>query len=256
MKTIPGAGLLLMAVLAVTAVTTAAVAQDTALTRNDVTAIRAKLVTVQQAMGEPAGYLKESEDFNLPSDFNPNNSQAGKYWPITSSVSMRYTDRAAAEKTANAEKAAEEFQAKYAAAVAAGDYSGMEKMMQEMQAIQAAAMTPSQPKEPMQVYVQFNMNPSVGIDPETIVLERPGVIALRQQELNSDRGQVTVYLDPVALQSPGDLAKFELRTDQNGVDNRTGLYHIVVQANGAVPDIEAWIQKFDYGAMLGVIDPR
>ena len=248
MKINPGAGTLLMLLLAATAV-----AQDTALTRNDVTAIRSKLVTVQQAMGEPAGFLKESEDFSLPTDFNPNSSQAGKFWPITSSVTMRFTDRAAAENTANAQKASEEFQAKYAAA---GDYETVEKMMQELQAIQAAALAPSNPKEPMQVYVQFNMNPSVGIDPAAVVLERPGVIALRQKELNSDRGQVTVYLDPVALQSPGDLAKFELRTDQNGVDNRTGLYHIVIQANGGVPDIEAWIQKFDYGAMLGVIDPR
>lgn len=251
MKINPGAVFLLMLVFAATAV-----AQDNALTRSEVTAIRAKLVTVQQAMGEPAAYLKESEDFSLPTDFNPNTSQVGKFWPITSSITMRFTDRAVAENTANAEKAAEEFQAKYAAAVAAGDYAAIEKMMQEMQAMQAAAMAPVTPKDPLQVYVQFNMNPSVGIDPEAIVLEQPGVIALRQKELNSDRGQVTVYLDPVALKSTGELAKFELRTDQNGVGNRTGLYHIVIQANGAVPDIESWIKGFNYPAMLGVIDPR
>ncbi len=251
MKIIPGAVFLLVLVLAATAV-----AQDNALTRSEVTAIRAKLVTVQQAMGEPAGYLKESEDFNLPTDFNPNASKAGKFWPITSSITMRYTDRAAAENTANAQKAAEEFQAKYAAAIAAGDYESVEQMMQEMQAIQAAAMAPTTPKEPLQVYLQFNMNPSVGIDPEAIVLEQPGVIALRQKELNSDRGQVTVYMDPVALKSTGELAKFELRTDQDGVGNRTGLYHIVIQANGAVPDIESWIGDFNYAAMLGVIDAR
>ena len=251
MKNHPGAGLVLMFVLAATAV-----AQDNALTRSEVTAIRAKLVTVQQAMGVPAGYVMESEDFNLPTDFNPNTSQAGKFWPITSSITMRFTDRAAAENIANAEKAAGEFQAKYAAAIASGDYGAVEKMMQEMQAVQAAAMAPAMPKEPLQVYVQFNMNPSIGIDPEAIVLEQPGVIALRQKELNNDRGQVTIYLDPVALKSTGDLAKFELRTDQNGVGNPTGLYHIVIQANGAVPDIESWVRKFDYAAILGVIDPR
>lgn len=251
MKIYPGAGFLLVLAFAATAF-----AQDNALTRSEVTALRAKLVTVQQAMGEPAAYLKESEDFNLPTDFNPNTSQSGKFWPITSGVTMRFVDRAAAENTANAEKAAEEFQAKYAAAIAVGDYGAVEKMMQEMQAMQAAAMAPRTPKDPMDVYVQFNMNPSVGIDPEAIVLEQPGVIALRQKELNSDRGQVTVYLDPVALKATGELSKFELRTDQNGVGNRTGLYHIVVQASGSVPDIESWIKEFDYAAMLGVIDPR
>jgi hypothetical protein len=251
MKMHTGASLLLLLVT-----TAAVIAQDTALTRSEVTAIRAKLVSVQQAMGEPDGYLKESEDFNLPTDFNPNTAQPGKFWPITSSISMRFTDRGAAENTANAEKAAEEFQAKYVAAMAAGNYEAVEKMMQEMQAIQMAAMAPAKKKEPLQVYVQFNMNPSVGIDPEAVVLEQPGVIALRQKELNSDKGDVTVYLDPVALKAPGDLARFELRTDQDGVGSKTGLFHIVIQANGTVSDIESWIQNFDFQAMLAVIDPR
>jgi hypothetical protein len=103
MRTLPRTGLALALVFV-----TSAFAQDTALTRTEVAAIRAKLVTVQQAMGEPAGYLKESEDFSLPTDFNP--AQAGKYWPITSGISMRFTDRAAAEGAANAEQAGADFQ--------------------------------------------------------------------------------------------------------------------------------------------------
>ncbi len=52
---------------------TAAGAQESrSLTRSEVAAIKAKIVAVQGAMGaDPAGYLKESEDFNLPTDFNP-----------------------------------------------------------------------------------------------------------------------------------------------------------------------------------------
>jgi hypothetical protein len=212
-------------------------------------------VTVQQAMGEPAGYRKESEDFNLPTDFNP--AQDGKYWPITSGISMRFTDRGAAEGAANAEQAAADFQAKYLAAIASGDAAQMEKALAELQRIQMAALVPAAaPKQPLQVYVQFNMNPSVGIDPEAVVLEKPGVIALRDKQVNSDDGEVTVYLDPVALKATQELAKFELRTDENGVGNRTGLYHIVIQTNGPVTALESWVESFDYAAMLGVIDPR
>ena len=70
-----------------------AAAQDTALLRSEVAAIKAKLTTVQQAMGgDPAGYLQESEDFSLPTEANP--AQGGRFWPITSSVRMRFTDRA------------------------------------------------------------------------------------------------------------------------------------------------------------------
>ena len=234
---------------------TAAAQDNTSLTRSEVTAIRAKLTTVQQAMGaDPAGYIKDTEDFNLPTDFNP--AQGGKFWPITSSVTLRYKDRASTEGAAAAEKAAEEFQAKYAAAAASGNVEQLTQMIEEMQRIQAAAMVPAAKKEPMQVYVQLNMNPSVGIDPEAVVLERTGVIALREQRVSSDTGSVTVYIDPVALRAPQDLAKVELRTANDGVSSKTGVYHVVIQLNGTVEDLESWVETFDYDAMLGVFDPR
>jgi hypothetical protein len=234
-------------------------AQETALTRSEVTAIRTKLVTVQTAMGtDPAGYIKESEDFDLPTDFNP--AQDGRFWPITSGINMRYTDRGQVESADAIEKAAADFQARYAAALASGNVEVITRMVEEMTQVQnqaaAAAANPAARKDPMQVYVQFNMNPSVAIDPEAVVLEQQGVIALREKELNSNDGSVTVYLDPVVLRDTGDLARFELRTPNEGVTNKTGLYHIVIQAHGSVPDIESWIAGFDFDAMLGVIDPR
>jgi hypothetical protein len=234
-------------------------AQETSLTRSEVAAIKAKLVAVQQAMGaDPAGYIKESEDFNLPTDFNP--ARDGKFWPIVSSVQMRLTDRALKEGTASAEQAAEDFQRRYAAAVASGNVETITKMVEEMTRIQtaatAAAMNPVR-KEPMTVYVQLNMNPSVGIDPDAVVLEQPGVIALRSLRNSSDgRGDVTLYIDPVALKATEELSKIELRTADTGVDNKTGVYHVVIQLNGTVADAEAWVKTFDFGPMLAVIDPR
>ena len=236
-----------------------AMAQETSLTRSEVTAIKDKLVIVQQALGaDPAGYIKESEDFDLPTDFNP--AQNGRFWPITSAVNLRYTDRASVEGAANIERTAAEFQARYAAALASGDAAVITRMVEEMTALQtqaaAAAMNPATRKEPMQVYVQFNMNPSVAIDPDAVVLEQPGVIALRDKELTSDEGQVTVYIDPVALAATEELSQFELRTPNDGVTNKSGIYHIVISAHGSVPDIEAWVMGFDFDAMLGVFDPR
>jgi hypothetical protein len=88
------------------------------------------------------------------------------------------------------------------------------------------------------------------------VLERAGVIALRDKSVSSDRGSVTVYVDPVALKNSQDLAKIELRTSDDGVSNKVGVYHVVIQLNGAVPDLESWVKSFDFGAMLGVIDSQ
>ena len=95
-----------------------------------------------------------------------------------------------------------------------------------------------------------------GIDPAAIVLERAGVIALREKEVSSDRGTVTVYVDPVALKNSSDLAKIEMQTADDGVASKTGVYHVVIRLDGAVPDLEAWAKSFDYGAILGAIDKQ
>jgi hypothetical protein len=238
---------------------TSALAQSTSLTRSEVTAIKAKLTTVQQAMGaEPAGYIKETEDFGLPTDFNP--AQDGKFWPISSSVQMRFTDRALKEGTANAEEAAADFQRRYAAALAAGNLEAVAKMAEELTRVQtaaaAAAMNPTK-KEPLDVYVQLNQNPTVGIDPDAVVLEQRGVIALRDANNKAEgKGRVTVYVDPVALKATEELSKIELRTADDGMPNKTGVYHVVIQVTGTLADAEAWVKNFDYGAILGVVDAQ
>lgn len=230
------------------------------LTRSEVAALKAKIVTVQQALGEdPAGYIKESEDFNLPTDANP--AQGGKFWPITSGVSLRYTDRGTVQSQADIEKATADFQQKYAAAIASGNAEAITKMVEEMTRIQtqamAAAANPAARKEPMSVYVQLNQNPTVGIDPDAVVHEQPGVIVLRDVNNQTDgRGNVTAYIDPVDLRATEELSKIELRTADGGMPSKTGVYHVVIQLNGTVVDAEAWAKTFDFGAMLGVIDPR
>jgi hypothetical protein len=234
-------------------------AQEANLTRSEVAALKAKIVAVQQAMGEdPTGYIKESEDFNLPTEANP--AQGGKFWPITSGVQLRYTDRGTEQSKADIEKATADFQQKYAAALASGNPEAITKMVEEMNRIQtqamAAAANPAAKKQPMSVYVQLNQNPTVGIDPDAVVLEQAGVIVLKDTSDSDGRGNVTAYLDPVALRATEELSKIELRTADDGMPKKTGVYHIVIQMNGTVADAEAWAKTFNYGAMLGVIDSR
>lgn len=239
-----------------------ALAQDanTSLNRSEVAAIKNKIVAVQEAMGaDPAGYLKQEENYSLPTDFNP--TREGKFWPITASVQLRYTDRASEESAANLEKMQQDFQARYAAAAASGNPEAIANMMQEITRMQAAAMAaaanPAAKKENMDVYVQLNQNPSVGIDPDAVVLERSGVIALREKrDAAGTKGTVTVYVDPVALRATEELSKVELRTADTGVSNRSGVFHVVISINGTLADAEAWAKTFDYPKILAVIDPR
>jgi hypothetical protein len=239
-------------------VLSSAAAQETSLTRAEVAAIKAKLVTVQDAMGaDPSGYLKESEEFSLPTDFNP--AQDGKFWPITSSVSLRYGDRAAKESAESVEQANKDLEQRYSAALASGDPDAILKLTEEITKItqQAIAAGTAEPKQPMHVYVQFNMSPYTGIDPDAVVFESPGVIALRDaDDLSGERGSVTVYLDPVALKATETLSKIELKTPDGGVGNKSGVFNIQISANGTMADIEAWVKSFDTAAMLSVIDSQ
>ena len=243
-------------------IASAAASQETInLNRSEVAALKAKVVAVQEAMrGEPPGYVRKEEDsYFLPTAVE--STREGKFWPVVTSVQMRFGDQGTAQAAASIEQYQQEFMARYTAALASGDETAIEKLLEEMTAMQtaaaAAALAPAAQKDDMQVYVQLNMNPIVSIDPDAVVLEQAGVIALRQKgDPAGQKGQVTVYLDPVALANSTELSSFELRTDQDGVTNRTGVYHVVIRIDGALADIESWVQTFDLPAMLAVIDPR
>jgi hypothetical protein len=247
----------LLILILLLAATNLALAQETALNRDEVTGIKQKLVTVEKALGgDPDGYFLESEDFNLPTDFNP--ARDGKFRPIASSLSLRFGDRTSRDGKVSAEQASADFQAKYAAAIASGDYGAMEKMMAEMQVVSqqaaAAAMVPQ--KQPMTVHVRFNAGGGTGIDPDAVVFEKSGVIAIRKKKLHDEHGTLWIYIDPVALKDSAKLASIDMSTPGEGVTNKTGVFNITIQAEGTLSDIEAWAQAMDTDAMLSVVDSR
>jgi hypothetical protein len=232
-------------------------AQETNLTRAEVAAIKAKLVTVQQAMGaDPTGYMKETEDFTLPTEFNPNTEETGRFWPIGSGVYVRYGDRAAKELEARMEDLSKRYTA--AAASVATDPDGFIKLTEEFTRVQqeAAAQATAPRKEQLTVNLQFNTGAYAAIDPDAVVFERSGVIALRDSDVAGERGTVTVYLDPVALAQTETLSSLELKTPDNGVTNKTGVFNVQISLQGTIADAEAWAQTFDTAAMLSVIDSQ
>lgn len=228
--------------------------QPTNLNRQEVTAAKNDIVAVQTAMGEPAGYAKDDENFDLPTEFRP--SRGGKFWPLTSGVSVRYTDKVVQDSTANAEKAAQDVQAQMTAAAARGDFAAIAALSQAATASVLAASSAAQTAKPdMHVNIRFNSGATRTIDPDAVVLEKPGVIALREKDSgSSDEGTVTVYFDPVALRNSETLSKIELATPQDGVSNKAGVFNITVSLNGKLADAEAWAKAFNTSAILAVID--
>jgi hypothetical protein len=52
------------------------------------------------------------------------------------------------------------------------------------------------------------------------------------------------------------LSKVELRTPQDGVSNRSGVFNVTVTLYGALEDIKSAAQGIDTSAVLAVIDSQ
>jgi hypothetical protein len=82
--------LIVLAVLIVQTLSTAAYSDENQLTRDEVTVIKRKLTAVAEALGQPpAGYGREDESFNLPTEASKMGT-TGAFYPIHSSAHFKY----------------------------------------------------------------------------------------------------------------------------------------------------------------------
>jgi hypothetical protein len=230
-------------------------AQDNDLNRDEVAALKKKLLTVQTAIGQSSKYLRNSEDFQLPTSFSPHTN--GKFYAYNAGLSMRWVDKVQRENELKAKKAQDEFQQKYAQAMAKQDYAAIEKLSADLQQSNAMLIqSASLPKmDDMHLSLQFNHSPYTAIDPDAIVFESPGAIALFKKDSGSEtKGEVNLYLDPVALKDTKKLAKIELKIAQEGVANKVGVYHMAIQWRGPLAEARAWAKSVDVKTLLALID--
>ena len=226
---------------------------EKSLTRDEVSVIKKKLVAVLEALGQPAGYSVEHEGFNLPTEAykTPNNS---KYNLISASADRKFgTEKKTEDESKDIQK---EYQKKVAEAQAKGDYAAMSKLAMEMQqkagALQLKATETH--KEPIQVNVWLNSNPNAVIDPDAVVFEHPGVIALKSNAENGTE-RIAVYFDPVSLRETKQLSRVDLKQPEDGVARRTLVLSVSLEVTGPVPEIEPWVKKVDSKKVLSQIDP-
>ena len=221
-------------------------AQDEkSLTRDEVSVIKKKMVAVLDSL--------EHENFNLPTEAYKN-TYTGKYNLISGSADRKFgTQKKTEEESRDLQK---EYQKKIAEAQAKGDYAAMSTIAQEMQQ-KAGAMqlkaTETQ-KDPIQVSVRLNNNPGETIDPDAVLFERPGVIALKSNVENGSE-RIAVYFDPVALKDTKQLSRVDLKLPEDGVAKRTLVLSVTIDVTGPVAGIEPWVKNLDSKKVLSQIDP-
>jgi hypothetical protein len=224
-------------------------------TRDEVSVLKKKLVAALDAVGQPpAGYTKEEENFSLPTDANKNR-ESGLFDPAYASGRRSFGSAKSAEKSQK--EMEKEYQKKIAEAQAKGDYQAMAKISQEIQQKSGEMQMKAIEGKKVPIEVQINTNSTGGeaIDPDGVLFEKAGVIALKEKN-DEERSRVLIYFDPVALKETKQLSKIDMKVPEKGVSSKTALYTIKIEFTGPTAEIEAWAKKLDTGKVLSQIDRK
>jgi hypothetical protein len=235
-----------------------AVAQNSVpYTRDEVATLKKKLVATLDAVGQPpAGYAKERENFSLPTDASKNHEN-GLFYPAYASATRTYgTDKTAEKSEKDFQK---EYEKKVAEAQAKGDYQAIAKLSQEMQqkAGQMQLKKIEGKKVPIEIHVNLNSNSGEAIDPDGVLFEKTGVIALKEKnDGDEEKGRVRIFFDPVNLKDTKQLSKVDMKMPEKGVSSKTAVYNIAIEFDGPSTEIEAWAKKIETGKVLAQIDGK
>ena len=226
-------------------------------TRDEVGTVKKKIVAALDAVGQlPEGYSKERESFNLPTDVGKNR-ESGLFYPVYASGERQFGSEKAVQK--DAKQVQKEYEKKIADAQAKGDFQSIAKIVQEMtqKVGQAQQKAVTAKKVPIDLHVQLNSNPGATIDPDAVVFEKPGVIALKQKKDGTeDEGTIRVFFDPVHLKDTKQLSRIDLKLPEKGTSSKTAVYCVVVEFSGPIAEIEAWAKRMDCGKVLSQIDGK
>jgi len=231
---------------------TARAQDEKSLTRDEVSVIKKKMTAIFEALGQPAGYSIEREEYSLPAEAYKN-SNTGKYSLIGGSAHRRFgTEKKTEQESRDLQK---EYQKKLTEAQAKGDYAELANIAKEMQQKtgQMQLKATESHKDPVEVSLSLNNNPGAVIDPDMVVFEHPGVIALRSGVENGSE-RIDMYFDPVSLKETKQLSRVDLKQPEGGVATRTLVLNVSIDVTGPSTEIEPWVKKADVKKILAQID--
>jgi hypothetical protein len=246
--------------IALTIAPLAVYSDENQLTRDEVTVVKRKLMAVAEALGAPpAGYAREDESFNLPTEASKMGT-TGAFYPLHASAHFKYGGGAEKKAKKSQKELETEYKKKMMEAQAKGDYQEMSKIAQEMQQKLGQAQMAAEDawKEPIDVSLQFNSDPGQAIDPDAVVFERPGVIALKfKTSGDEDKIRIAVYYDPVHLKDTKSLSRVDLSDKQNkGVTKKTTVLNAVIELTGPPALVEGWAKGLSNDKVLGQLDVK
>ncbi len=226
------------------------------LTRDEVAVVKKKLVAVFDAVGQPpAGYIVEDENFQLPTEFYSDRTP-GKFRLINSSAQRRLGGGAEKVKQQSEEEFQKDYEKKIAEAMARGDLMAIQQISEQMQKKMGEAQLKQieARKQPIDLSIQLNTGVHETIDPDHVLFEGPGVIALKRKTHKQEQGEVSVYFDPVSLKDTKQLSVVEFKEPQGGVGAKVAVLNIVVRLSGPGAEVEGWAKRIGKEKVLAQVD--
>lgn len=230
--------------------------EPTMLTRDDVSVLKKKLVAVSAALGQPpAGYAKENDQFQLPTEaYKKEGSE--KYDWVMPSMTSRVSGGGEKKAKKSQEQIGQEYEKAVAEAMAKGNYQEMAKLSEELQKKMGEAHLAEVTgrKAPIDIQIMLNAYQNHTLDSDMVVFEKPGVIAVIIDSGDEDKNRILVLFDPVGLKETKTLSRADLKQPEGGVSKKTTVLNAVIELVGPAEEIKAWAQQINTGAVLGQID--
>lgn len=214
----------------------------------EITFVRADMVTLKSHMEKilaavgslPAPYTRKNDNWQLP-------AYACRDKTGFEPISVRYTGEFSSDQSQ--EKVQQAYQKKMLAAEASGNYAAMAKIARQMQTAMMAASAAAQAATPVDITIIANGSGADTIDPDSVLRDGPGFIALRQQGGNANDETATVYFDKVQLKNAHQLASFDLGNWL--APAKLSLINMAIRIQGSRANVERFVKQIDAQAVLG-----
>ena len=214
--------------------------------RSESLAFKNSLRAFMDALGTPpASYEKEKETFQLPTEvYRPNENDGFNLSSAEASFVFK--------SGMTSEELGKEYQKKILAAQAKGDYEEIQKLSTEMSSkIMEVNNTET---SRITVEININSNPSLTIDPESVLFEKPGCIAVFS-ETSEGNTEVTIALDPVILKETQtvSLINFYPHFESTYADKNT-VKCAYIKMKGPSDVVKKWAGQMDVGKALAAVN--
>lgn len=218
---------------------------DDPVARDEALALKTTVKAVLDGLGAPpAGYAKGKEDFDLPTSMGVDKAKKHFFLAQTEG-SFEFTAGMSGEQMAK------EYQQKMAAAQSKGDYAEVQRLTMDMQQKMMAAMSTEMSKVDVTVYL--NNRAYQEIDPEGVIWETPGAIALRT-ETDGTTTELMLAFDPKSLADTKKVSLIQLgETLNDPATSKTAVRTIVVRLKGPDAVVTEWAGTVDKGKILALI---